>query len=58
MEKKTNEFFLFPAVFNMDVGLATLAEDLKREMLDICLNLRIIKLASDKTFRIEDTAEQ
>ena len=42
----------------MDVGLATLAEDLEREMLDICLNLGIIKLASDETFRIKHTAEQ
>lgn len=42
----------------MDVGLATLADDLERKMLDIRLNLGIIKLASDETFRIEHTAEQ
>ena len=42
----------------MDVRLATLTEDLEREMLDVCLNLRIIKLASDETLRIEHTAEQ
>ena len=42
----------------MDIGLATLAEDLEREMLDIRLNLGIIKLASYEPFRIEHTAEQ
>jgi hypothetical protein len=42
----------------MYVGLATLAEDLEREMLDIRLYLGIIKPASDETFRIEHTAEQ
>ena len=42
----------------MDVGLATLAEDLEREMPDIRLNLGIIILTSDETFRIEHTAEQ
>ena len=54
-ERDTNKFFLLATVFNMDVGLATLAEDLEREMLDIRLNLGIIKLASDETFRIEHT---
>ena len=42
----------------MDVRLAILAEDLERVMLDVRLNLGIIKLASDETFSIEHTAEQ
>ena len=57
-EKYTYKFFCLATVFNMDVGLATLAEDLEREMFDIRLNLGIIKLASDETFRIKHTEEQ
>ena len=57
-ERDAYKFFLLATVFNTDVRLATLAEDLKREMLDIRLNLGIIKFASDETFRIEHTAEQ
>lgn len=41
----------------MDVGLATFAEDLEREMLDIRLNLGVLKLASDETFRIKHSAK-
>ena len=42
-------------VFNADVGLAVLAEDLEWEMLEIRLDHFIIKVASDETFCIENT---
>ena len=56
-KKKSYKFFPLATVFNLDVGLTALAEDLERVMLDIRLYLGIIKLASDETFRIEHTAE-
>ena len=41
----TYEFFLF-SVFNLDIGFATLAEALEREVIEIRLNLGIVELAS------------
>jgi hypothetical protein len=53
----TYKFFLLSAVFNTNVGFTTLAENFEGEMFDIRLDLGIIELASNETFRIEDTAE-
>jgi hypothetical protein len=41
-------------VFHADDWLSTLILDLKRPVLDIALDFRIVALASNKTFSIED----
>ena len=54
-ERDKYKFFLFITVFNTNIGLAILAKDLEWEMLDIGLDLSIIKFASDETFYIKYT---
>jgi hypothetical protein len=49
------ELLLLTTVLDLDIGLAALAEDLEREVLDIRLDLNIVKLAADETLSIEDT---
>lgn len=54
----TYEFLLLATVFDANIGLAILVEDLKGEVLDIGLHFRIIELAADKTLGVEDTKRQ
>jgi hypothetical protein len=42
----------------MDIGFATLAVDLEREVFEIRLNLGVFELATNKTFGIKDTRIQ
>ena len=61
MEKKkisTYKFFFLASIFNTDIWFACLAEDLKREVLEIRLNLCIVELATNETFCIENTRNQ
>ena len=51
----THKFLLLALVLNMNIGLPSLVEDLKREVLDIILHFKVIKLAADETLGIEDT---
>ena|SRR5438445_9069861 len=51
----TYEFLILAAVRNADIGLASLVNDLEREVLKIELEFRVIKLATDETLSIEDT---
>ena len=41
------------AVLNLNGGLATLADDLEGEVLDVGLHLSVIEFATDETLRIE-----
>ena len=43
------------AVLNLNGGLATLADDLEGEVLDVGLHLGVIEFATDETLRIEDS---
>ena len=42
------------AVLNLNGGLATLADDLEGEVLDVGLHLGIIEFAADETLCVED----
>ena len=42
------------AVLNLNGGLATLANDLEGEVLDVGLHLGVIEFTTDETLRIED----
>ena len=42
------------AVLNLNGGLATLADDLEGEVLDVGLHLGVIEFTADETLRIED----
>ena len=42
------------AVLNLNGGLATLADDLEGEVLDVGLHLGVVKFTADETLRIED----
>jgi hypothetical protein len=44
------KFLFFAAVYNTDIGFATLAEALERKVLEIRLNLGIVELATNKMF--------
>ena len=55
MISDTYKFFFLATVFNTDVGLASFAEKLEWEMLDILLYLCIIEFASNEAFCIENT---
>ncbi len=55
-QSTTHKFFVLTAVLNTDVGLCGLVKDLEREVLEIRLHFGIIELATDKTFRVEDTS--
>jgi hypothetical protein len=57
MISDTYKFFFLATVFNTDVGLASFAEKLEWEMLDILLYLCIIEFASNEAFCIENTRE-
>lgn len=41
-------------VLDLDVGLATLVDDLEREVLHIGLHLSVRELAADETLGVED----
>ena len=41
------------AVLNLNGGLATLADDLEGEVLDVGLHLGVIEFTADETLRIE-----
>lgn len=43
------------AVLNLNGGLATLADDLEGEVLDVGLYLGVIEFTADETLRIEDS---
>ena len=43
------------AVLNLNGGLATLADDLEGEVLDVGLHLGVIEFTTDETLRIEDS---
>ena len=43
------------AVLNLNGGLATLADDLEGEVLDVGLHLGVIEFTADETLRIEDS---
>ena len=51
----THEFLLLATVLHTDVRLPGLVENLEGEVLEVGLNLLIIKFAADETLRIEDT---
>ena len=42
-------------VLNLDVGLATLVDDLEWEVLHICLHLCVVELATNETLCVEDS---
>lgn len=56
--KATHKFLLLSTVLNLNVGFATLAEDLEGEMLHIGLNFGIVEFTTDETFGIENTMEK
>ena len=43
------------AVLNLNGGLATLADNLEGEVLDVGLHLGVIEFTTDETLRIEDS---
>ena len=51
----TYEFFILATVGNLDVRLASLVNDLEREVLDIGLDFSIAELATNETLRVEDS---
>lgn len=55
-QSTTHKFFILAAVLNAHIGLSTLVNDFKREVLEIRLHFGIIELAADKTFRVENTS--
>jgi hypothetical protein len=57
-KKNTYDFFSFTAVFNTDIGFATLDGSEVLEMLEIRLNLGIVELATNKMFCVKDTRIQ
>ena len=56
-DEVTYKFFFLATIFNTDVWLATLAENLEWKMLDIGLYFVVIELASNETFCIENATE-
>ena len=48
------EFLGLATVLDLDVGLASLVDNLEGEVLDIGLNLSIAELATDETLSVED----
>jgi hypothetical protein len=58
IELNSYEFFVFSFIFNTDVRFPSLAEHLEGEVLEIGLNLSIVKFSTNKTFCIEDTKIQ
>ena len=52
----TYELLVLTAVRNADVGFSCLIDDLEREMLHIGLDVRVVELAPDETFSIENTS--
>jgi hypothetical protein len=51
----THEFLLLATVLDTDVRLPGLVENLEREVLEVGLDLLIIKFATDETLRVEHT---
>lgn len=51
----TYEFLILAAVRNAEIGLASLANDLEWEVLNIRSEFGVIELATDETLSIEDT---
>ena len=54
MLEKTYEVLRLALVLDLDVGLATLADDVEGEVLHVGLDLGVIKLAADETLRVEE----
>ena len=54
----TYEFLLLTAVLDLDVGLASLVEDLEREVLDIGLHFGVIEFTTNETLGVEHTKRQ
>jgi hypothetical protein len=51
----THEFLFLATVLDTDVRLPGLVEDLEGEVLEVGLNLLIIKFAANETLRVEHT---
>ncbi len=51
----THEFLLLTTVLDTDVRLPGLVENLEGELLEVGLDLLIIKFAADETLRVKDT---
>jgi hypothetical protein len=51
----THEFLLLVTVLDTDVRLPGLVDNLEREVLEVGLDLLIVKFAADETLCVEDT---